>query len=263
MIAVRNGAMQKIAGDKILALWATPRSTSTAFEWMMRMRGDMICLHEPFGEAWYQGENPLWPRVQPDSIRTPGLTLESVWEKLRRMIEQGQVFSKDFPHYISHMWTDARLDLFNHSFLIRDPAKTITSMFHHWPDFDPKETGFIEQRELFDRIADRAGEAPPVLDSDDLLADPLQMVEMYCAAVGIEFMPAALSWEPGARDEVSWWDGGSFHENLRNSDGLKPQKIRHIDIAQAPDRVRKIHEEVFSHYRYLHTHRLRATAATR
>ncbi|MCP4301768.1 MAG: sulfotransferase family protein, partial [Gammaproteobacteria bacterium] len=46
---------------KILALWATPRSTSTAFEWMMRMRGDMTCFHEPFGEAWYQGEDARWP----------------------------------------------------------------------------------------------------------------------------------------------------------------------------------------------------------
>ena len=57
---------------KILALWATPRSTSTAFEWMMRMRGDMTCFHEPFGEPWYQGEEPLWPRLKPDSPRTPG-----------------------------------------------------------------------------------------------------------------------------------------------------------------------------------------------
>ena len=39
---------------KIVALWAVPRSTSTAFEWMMRQRGDIDCLHEPFGEAWYQ-----------------------------------------------------------------------------------------------------------------------------------------------------------------------------------------------------------------
>ena len=39
---------------KIVALWAIPRSTSTAFEWMMRQRGDMEALHEPFGEAWYQ-----------------------------------------------------------------------------------------------------------------------------------------------------------------------------------------------------------------
>jgi hypothetical protein len=27
-------------------LWATPRSTSTAFEWMMRMRGDMACSRD-------------------------------------------------------------------------------------------------------------------------------------------------------------------------------------------------------------------------
>ena len=44
--------------NPIYILWATPRSTSTAFEWMMRMRGDMACFHEPFGEAWYQGFLP-------------------------------------------------------------------------------------------------------------------------------------------------------------------------------------------------------------
>jgi adenylylsulfate kinase len=41
----------------IHVLWATPRTTSTAFEWMMRMRGDMACFHEPFGLAWYQGSD--------------------------------------------------------------------------------------------------------------------------------------------------------------------------------------------------------------
>ncbi len=92
--------------NKILVLWATPRSTSTAFEWMMRQRGDMECFHEPFGEAWYQGENPLWPRVQKNSLRTPGLTLESVFTKLKKTVEKKSVFSKDFPHYISHLWTD-------------------------------------------------------------------------------------------------------------------------------------------------------------
>ncbi|MEM7044740.1 MAG: sulfotransferase family protein, partial [Pseudomonadota bacterium] len=114
---------------KILALWAVPRSTSTAFEWMMRQRGDMTCFHEPFGEAWYQGETPLWPRATPDSIRTPGLTLETVLEKLKTTAAEAPVFSKDFPHYVDHMWTEEMLDLFTHSFLIRDPAKTITSMF--------------------------------------------------------------------------------------------------------------------------------------
>ena len=64
---------------KIVALWAVPRSTSTAFEWMMRQRGDLDCLHEPFGEAWYQGEDPLWPRYKNGEKTTVGLSIESVW----------------------------------------------------------------------------------------------------------------------------------------------------------------------------------------
>ena len=242
---------------KILALWAVPRSTSTAFEWMMRQRGDMDCLHEPFGEAWYQGEDPLWPRLTDDSLRTPGLTLESVWADILKRAETSAVFSKDFPHYVDHMWSGERLDIFTHSFLIRDPAKTITSMYDKWPDFHIKEVGFPEQRELFDMVADRYGTPPPVIDSDDMLEDPHGMIAKWCEAVGIPFIKEALSWEPGARDEVSWWDGGSFHANLRNSDGLKPQaRTQYIDIKDAPDRVKEVHEIMRPHYEYMHQYRL-------
>ena len=241
---------------KIVKLWAVPRSTSTAFEWMMRQRGDMTCFHEPFGEAWYQGEAPLWPRVRPDSLRTPGLTLASVERTLREAAKARPVFSTDFPHYVDTIWSDDFLDQFTHSFLIRDPARTLTSIYKRWPEFDIKETGFLEQQTLFERLAERDGAPPPVIDSDDLLEDPHGVVAAWCAAVGIPFVPEALSWAPGARDEVSWWDGGSFHENLRNSDGLKPQKRTSIDIADAPDHVRSIYERVLPAYQALHKYRL-------
>lgn len=242
---------------KILVLWATPRSTSTAFEWMMRMRGDMTCFHEPFGEPWYHGEEPLWPRAKPDGPRTKGLSMESVWNDLQSAASEGPVFSKDFPHYIKHLWSDDFLDHFKHSFLIRDPAKVTTSMFKHWPDFLLEEIAFVEQRELFDRLCDKIGSAPPVIDSDDLLEDPEGIVEAYCHAVGISFIPEALSWEPGSRNEVSWYDGGSWHANLRDSDGLKSQPRHYIDITQAPDRVKEIYEIVLPHYERLYTHRLK------
>ena len=246
---------------KILVLWATPRSTSTAFEWMMRMRGDMTCFHEPFGEPWYQGEEPLWPRLKPDSPRTPGLISESVWETLKAAAREGPVFSKDFPHYVEHIWSDDFLSHFTHSFLIRDPAKVATSMYKHWPDFVLKEIGFVEQRRLFDRLCHQLDAAPPVIDSDDLLEDPQGIVEAYCQSVGLPFMPEALTWEPGARQEVSWYDGGSWHGNLRDSDGLKPQPRDYIDIAEAPDRVKEIYEIVLPHYQRLHSQRLTASGA--
>ena len=100
------------------------------------------------------------------------------------------------------------------------------------------------------------GKTPVVIDSDDLLEDPFGMVEAYCNAVDIPFIEEALSWKPGARDEVSWWDGGSFHENLRNSDGLKPQKRNYTEVNELPDRVKEIYDIVMPHYNELYAHRL-------
>lgn len=242
---------------KILALWAVPRSTSTAFEWMMRQRGDLDCLHEPFGEAWYQGEEPLWQRYKPGDLTTPGLTLESVWEDIQARARKGPVFIKDFPHYISHMWTPEFLANFNHAFLIRDPAKTITSMHDKWPDFHEGECGFPEQRALFDLLTALNGAAPPVLDSDDLLENPSKMTAAFCDAAGIPFIEEALTWEAGGNPSAhSWWDGGSFHANLANSTGLTPQERRYIDIDKAPERVRQVYRRMQPHYAHLYPHRL-------
>lgn len=244
---------------KVLVLWATPRSTSTAFEWMMRQRHDHFCFHEPFGEWWYEGAGAPWPRLTPDSPRKPGLTFDTVWQRIVAKAKEGPVFSKDFPHYIEAYWTDDFLDHFNHSFLIRDAAKVVTSVQKRWPDVHFKELAFAEQRELFDRLADKTGKAPPVIDSDDLLADPEGIVAAYCHTVGIPFIKEALTWEPGAETgDYSWYDGGSWHEKLKGSTGLTPQKPGYIDINEAPDYARKLYDMARPHYEHLHKHRLRA-----
>ena len=244
---------------KIVALWAVPRSTSTAFEWMMRQRGDLDCLHEPFGEAWYQGEDPLWPRFSEGDKTTPGLTLESVWEDLQTRADKGPVFIKDFPHYINHLWDRDFLAHFTHAFLIRDPAKTLTSMYNKWPDFDELEVGFPEQRALFDLLSALTGRPPPVIDSDDLLEHPEAITRAFCAAVGIPFIAEALSWEAGGDPSAhSWWDGGSFHANLAQSTGLVPQQRQYVELENTPTRVQKVYRRMRPHYEHLHRHRLQA-----
>ncbi len=242
---------------KIVSLWAIPRSTSTAFEWMMRQRGDLECLHEPFGEAWYQGENPFWPRFTEGEKTTKGLTIESVWEDIQKQAQDGPVFLKDFPHYINHMWTPDFLANFTHAFLIRDPAKTITSMYNKWNDFDELEVGFPEQRALFDLLTALNGTPPPVIDSDDLLENPHGITQAFCESVGIPFMEEALTWEAGGDpSEHSWWDGGSFHSNLAKSTGLKPQAQRYVELTNTPDRVQHVHRRMKPHYDHLYQHRI-------
>jgi len=242
---------------KIIALWAVPRSTSTAFEWMMRQRGDLNCLHEPFGEAWYQGEEPLWQRYKPGEKITPGLSIESVWKSLQVMAEQGPVFIKDFPHYINHRWDAEFLSHFTHAFLIREPALSVTSIYDKWPDFDEGEVGFPEQRALFDLLTALQGSVPPVFDSGDLLEQPEKMVKAFCESVEIPFIKDALTWERGAdTGAYSWWDGGSFHKNLRESTGLKAQVRRYVELNEAPVRVQQVCRRMQPHYDRLYKYRV-------
>ena len=247
--------------NAIVKLWSTPRTTSTAFEWMMRMRGDMICFHEPFCEAWYKGEDAAWPRLTAESERVPCLSSRSVHDGILAAAEKKPVFSKDMPHCLPRDVDDAFLAPFTHSFLIRDPAKSVPSIYKRGPQFLAAEYGFEEHRRLFDRIADRDGKAPPVIDSDDLLENPHGVVSAWCDAVGIDFMPEALSWEPGARPEVGWYDSGSWHESLSASDGLKPQPRTYGSIESQPDHVKEIYEQALPHYKHLHQYRLEASKA--
>ena len=250
----------------ILALWATPRSTSTAFEWMMRMRGDLACFHEPFGEAWYQGEDARAPRLDASSPRKPGLSFASVQEKLLQAAHKRPVFIKDMPQFTDHLWDSAFLGRFRHSFLIRDPAKVLASLQRSWDKkgdtvgFTRNEIGFDEQRHLFDTLFVQFDKTPVVIDSDDLLEDPHGMVAAYCEAMGIPFIAEALSWEPGSRSEVLWYDGDDsiWHETLKNSDGLKPQPRQSADVNELPSRLQDLYHEFLPHYQHMYACRLRS-----
>lgn len=248
----------------IYILWAVPRTTSTAFEWMMRMRGDMTCFHEPFGECWYQGDDALAPRLDADSPRQPGLTFAGVRAALADAAKSRPVFSKDMPQFSDHMWSDDFFAAYTHAFLIRDPAKIMASMARTGEEFTLKEMGFEDQQRLFDILADRDGHVPFVMDSDDIMEDPQAMVRMYCEAMGFDFKPEALSWEAGARSEVLWYDkDGKFHDMLKKSDGLKPQRRTYTDPADLPDWAKRQYDAAVPHYRYLHAHRRVVEAAAK
>ena len=219
---------------QILALWATPRSTSTAFETVMKNRGDMTCFHEPYNEAFYCGiEHRLnrYFEADPTLQPTPGLTITSVHEKLTALASKEPVFIKDFAYSIIHKASDRFLDAFTHSFLIRDPEKVITSMHSRWPDIALAEIGFEDLRTLFDRVGDREGKVPPVIDSDELLASPHAGMAAYCAAVGISFIPEALDWKADQqthREINPTWntDEHGFHVTLRGEYGVEEARTR-------------------------------------
>jgi hypothetical protein len=249
---------------KRIALWATPRATSTAFEWVMANRGDMSCFHEPYNEAYYHGEDRRHERyfkMDENLQPTPGLTFAAVHERLCGLGEDGPVFIKDFGYSVLHLADEAFLDTWQHAFLIRDPEKVLTSMHAHWPDIELGEIGFKDLHQLFEKVAERTGSTPLVIDSDDFVKQPEACMAAYCEAMGIPFIPESLNWEDKQKqnaDRNPTWSAAAegFHDQLKASTGIKEQKRNYPPI-DSDDRLRQLYEDSLPHYQVLYEFRLR------
>lgn len=84
------------------------------------------------------------------------------------------------------------------------------------------------------------------------------MVEAYCNAIDEPFVAEALSWEPGDRSDVLWYDGDDsvWHESLKNSDGLKAQPRKEVDIDALPNELRRQYEIFMPIYEEMRLYRI-------
>ena len=227
----------------------------------MSNRGDMTCFHEPYNEAFYYGfdrRNNRYFIANPELPESPQLTLKSVHDKLTGLAGES-VFVKDFAYSVNHLADEKFLDCFNHSFLIRDPEKVITSMYSRWSDITLAEIGFEDLYTLFNRVSDRQGLAPVVIDSDELMASPEAGMMAYCEKMGLEFIPQSLNWEAeGDNTSNPTWntDEHGFHDSLKTSTGLQKQKRDYPALDSSADMMR-MYESCRPYYDVLFEQRLR------
>lgn len=200
-----------------IALWATPRTVSTAFERMMIERGDHVVLDEPFSRAYYFGperESTRFDTELPDS------SYGDVVDEIRAAAVDGPVFFKDMAYHLGpHVEADW-LDEFENTFLIRDPAWAVPSLAKIWPDYTDDEVGYAALERLVLLTERRTGEAATILDSDAIRADPAGVIGRWCEAVGIPFLPDSLTWEPGMQPEWKLWR--DWYEAAAASTGFQP-----------------------------------------
>ena len=113
------------------------------------------------------------------------------------------------------------MDRCRHAFLIRAPERVLASYVRKRGEVSAEDIGFRRQDELFDMIAERSGAPPPVIDADDVLADPKGALRALCGALGIAFDPAMLSWPAGRRASDGAW-APAWYDAVERSTGFGP-----------------------------------------
>ena len=230
-----------MAQEKPVALWAVPRSISTAFERAFVERDDFEVFHEPFGDSYYYSEERLSDRY-PDAEPKAEHSYEKV---LTRILEprEKRVFVKDMAYHAKGLMGPEFISRFKNTFIIRDPKYVLTSLYKMWPDFTLEETGFEQLYRLFRYATELDPEDVVVVDAMTFSENPVGVLSAYCEHLEIPFRTDSLSWQP--REVRRWesWEG--WHEEAQQSTGIKPAERKD---PQLPRELQEAYEHCLPYY---------------
>ncbi len=198
-------------------MWSGPRTLSTAMMRAWENRPDTVVADEPLYAFYlsatgidHPGRNEVIAS-QPTSWRAVVASLASA------PLPDGVTISyaKHMTHHVLPSVDLAAFAPFRHAFLIRDPRSLLASYARVRSAPTLSDLGLRQQAELFEEFGG------PVIDSADLLAFPEAALRALCAALGVPFSPAMLSWPAGPRSSDGVW-APYWYDSVWRSTGFVP-----------------------------------------
>jgi len=205
--------------NRMIALWAHPRSRSTALERVFIERGDFEVFHEPFAYMAFDARSAI---PHDDLNGDMPRDYEAIKAMLRTARQRSNVFHKDMCYHCVDALKadDAFLREQQHVFIIREPARAILShhaIFAHMP---VHAIGHQALHEIFCAVTRITGKIPYVINAEDLARRPECTLRNLCEYLQLEFLPQALSWAPACPEQWKAWR--CWHKDAENSTAIRP-----------------------------------------
>ncbi|WP_268797078.1 sulfotransferase-like domain-containing protein [Pseudomonas huanghezhanensis] len=215
--------------NRMIALWAHPRSRSTALERVFIERGDFEVFHEPFAHMAFDEQSAI-PFDAPD--RRMPTTYEGIKTALRDARLLRHVFHKDMCyHCVDDLKLDAEFLLEQqHVFIIREPGRAILSHHAIYPQMPVQSIGHRALYEIFCRVTRLTGKTPHVINGEEFARRPEHTVRTLCDHLQLDFLPHALNWQ--AMCPSQWLPWRSWHRDAEHSTGIDTRHTCAFDEAQ-------------------------------
>ncbi|XP_006816110.1 uncharacterized protein LOC102800842 [Saccoglossus kowalevskii] len=247
-------------------LWAYPRSLSTAMEFSVAALDKIHIFHELYNFAFHNGEDKPTDRKQ--SVLVEGFSYRCVKETLEKDYPgKTAIFGKDIAYALDNDYS--RLPRgYQHTFIIRDPRKTIPSYYKaatecgiRFDEWLPSSGGVKQLYDLFVYVTEMLGQEAIIIDAYDLCNNPRQILQKYCKKVGLQFQDKMLKWKPGNNDH--WYilyKKAFFTEAFKGaamrSREFLPMSYETVDMEGLPDYGVKQIEEAMPYYELLYDKRI-------
>ncbi|QSB19077.1 sulfotransferase family protein [Pseudomonas sp. 15A4] len=200
--------------NRMIALWAHPRSRSTVLERVFIERGDFEVFHEPFSHMAFDEHSAI-----PHGDLNCGIPrdYEAIKALLRNARQRSSVLHKDMCyHCLAPLKADAEFLMEQQNvFIIRDPARAILSHYAIFPQMPVQAIGHQALYEIFCEVRRLTGKTPWVINAEDLASRPEHTVRRLCDHLQLDFMPDALNWNATCPEQWKTWRG--WHKDAENS----------------------------------------------
>lgn len=237
-----------------IAMWSGPRNLSTAMMRSFASRADTFVTDEPFYGAYLRETGDPQPMMD-EVMASMDCAWHSVARKMRGNAPDASPvwYQKHMSHHMEGPVSIDDLPDHRHAFLIRDPLRVAASYANKRTAIRPEHLGTARQREYFERAADRLGHAPPVIDSAEVLAAPAQVLAKLCAALGIAWDEAMLSWRSGPHPQDGVW-GLHWYDSVNASTGFGSPPS---GLPELSDDYRRVADACRADYEALKVHAIR------
>ena len=222
-----------------LAVWSGPRNISTALMYSFGNRDDFEIIDEPF-YGNYLIETGLDHPMREKIILSQPENVTDVIDNLTkdRSIIGKNLYQKHMTHHMVRSVPRGWFDQVNHVFLLRHPARVISSFAKKYNRISEQDIGFKKQVELFLEITER-GLKPIVVNSEDIRKKPEETLTKLCDRINLSFQKSMLYWSKGGQIKDGVWAShwyGSAHKSTGFSgpeDTLPNLKGRNANLAEA------------------------------
>ena len=235
-----------------IAMWSGPRNISTAMMRSWENRPDTMVVDEPFYACYLAATKSPHPYFD-EILASQSQDFSTVAKQLTQQQEDCAFYYQK--HMTHHMLDDADLswtaDML-HCFLIRNPAEVVNSYTNSRGVCSANDIGIIRQAELYQEISAISGQTIPVLDSNDVLKDPEQMLQKLCQALSVPFDNAMLQWPTGRRNSDGVWASHWYH-NVEKSTSFAPFQEKAFTLSK---QQKQVVEQVMPSYQLLTEHKL-------
>jgi len=207
-----------------VAMWSGPRNISTAMLRSWENRSDTFVVDEPLYAHYLDVTGKDHPMAA-EVIAAGETDWQGVVTWLTTDAPDGcQVFyQKHMAHQLLDHQSRDWIDELTNCLLIRDPREMITSYIVKNDEPEMSDLGFPQLSEIFERVRERSGRVPPIIDARDVQDNPRRVLGLLCQAVGVEFDEAMLSWPAGRRDSDGAW-GPHWYDQVEKSTGFRPYR---------------------------------------